>query len=349
MGITLKDVAREAGISIASASAALHGSRGDNIRVSPATRERILKVAAELGYVGNQIAKSLATGKTRTVGLMLPYVEAFVDENPFCSQVMHGVLEEAICRHYNLILYTAADGTQSRKFSQMIDNRVDGVLLVMPSDSSEVFARCESQQIPFVSVLTRREENVWGVNADDYRGGLLAGRHLLSLGHRRIAHLAGSDDVPSTVNRALGFRDALLEGGIEAADIQVVQSGFSSHHGHKAMARILRRPQAEWPSAIFACNDLCAEGAIRAIREKGLTVPEDIAIVGFDDTWFAAMTQPPLTTIHMPIKQMGKVAAKMLIDRLEEIPVAETSPILEVSLTIRGSCGAQAGVARLPN
>jgi LacI family transcriptional regulator len=341
MGITLKDVAREAGTSIASASATIHGSSGDSIRVGAATREKILKAAADLGYVGNPIAKSLATGKARAVGLMLPYVEAFVDENPFCAQVMHGVFEEAVRRHYNLVLYTAADGSQTRRFAHLIDNRVDGVLLVMPSDTSEVFARCEAQKLPHVSVLTDSTDTGWGVNADDYHGGFLAGQHLCQLGHRKICHLSGSVEVPTTVNRALGFRDALVQVGAEPDRIDVVESGFSSQHGFKAMNRVLRRPRAEWPSAIFACNDLCAEGAMRAIREKGLRIPEDFAVVGFDDTWYASMTQPPLTSVRMPIREMGQRAAKMLIDRLEEIEVTETRPILPVSLTIRESSGGE--------
>ena len=205
MRITLRDVAKAAGTSVASASATLHGSRGETIRVSVATRERIRRIAEEMGYVANPIAKSLATGKTRSLGLMLPYADAFLDQNPFCNQVMHGVMREAVHRHYNLMLYTAAGGVDSRNGGQVLDARVDGMLLVMPAARSRTVERLTARGIPHVSILRDRVDDGWIVNSDDERGGRLAAEHLIRLGHRRIAHLGGTHDIASSGPRAKGF------------------------------------------------------------------------------------------------------------------------------------------------
>ncbi len=341
MRITLRDVARAAGTSVASASATLHGSRGETIRVSEATRARIRDVATQLGYVANPIAKSLATGKTRSLGLILPYADAFLDQNPFCNQVMHGVMREVVHRHYNLMLYTAVEIREDAT-AQVIDSRVDGLLLVMPPERNRAAERCETRGIPYVSILQTPIGDEWCVNSDDYAGGRLAADHLAALGHRRVAHLSGSVNVASTEPRLRGFRDALESHGIDGN--LVVPAGFSAPAGYQAMREVLES-RNNLPTAVFAANDLCADGAIRAIRETGLNVPEDIAVVGYDDTWFATMTQPPLTSVHMPIAEMGERAAAMLIDRLEGHEPSERQPVLPVSLTIRSSCGASAAIS----
>ena len=135
------------------------------------------------------------------------------------------------------------------------------------------------------------------------------------------------------------FCDALEEAGHPITQDLVIEAGFSFAAGYAAMRTLLNRPSAQLPTAIFAANDLCADGAMRAMREFGLDVPKDMAVVGYDDTWFAAMTHPPLTSVHMPIAEMGETAAAMLIDRLEGKELGHTQPILPVSLTIRASCG----------
>jgi LacI family transcriptional regulator len=340
MRVTLRDVAKAAGTSVASVSATLHGSRGETIRVGEATRVRIRAIAEQLGYVADPIAKSLATGKTRSLGLILPYAEAFLDQNPFCNEVMHGVMKEAVYRRYNLTLYTAVSELQEAASVGLLDRRVDGLLLVMPPDPCYTIERCDRLGIPYVSVLRRPVEGAWCVNSDDYEGGRIAARHLLSLGHRLVAHLGGNPEVPTTEPRARGFREALEEAGVEPRADLFVTAGFNTNRGYEVMRRILSKPQHEPPTAVFAANDLCAEGAIRAIREFGLRVPEDVAVVGYDDTWFATMTQPPLTSVRMPISEMGQLATALLIDRLEGREPPDRQPVLPVSLTIRSSCGA---------
>lgn len=336
----MRDVAKAAGTSVASVSATLHGTRGETIRVSQGTRERIRNIADQLGYVANPIAKSLATGKTKVLGLMLPYADAFLDQNPFCNGVMHGVMAMAVRRHYNLMMYTAVGGSLDDHAARLVDSRVDGLILVMPPAESNLIRHCERVGLPFVSILLPATPGRACVNADDELGGRLAARHLVELGHRRIGILLGSEDVSTTAPRQRGFVGELAQNGIQVPERFLEVGGFSPVGGYDGMNRMIECCRHSLPTAVFAANDLAADGAMRALREHGFDVPGDVAIVGYDDTWFATMTQPPLTSVRMPISEMGEAAAAILIDQLEGEPVANTQPVLPVSLTVRQSSGA---------
>lgn len=341
MSVTIRDVAKLAGISVTTASAALNGTRASTIRVSRQTKLRVQDAAAKLGYVPNAIAKSLATGKSGVIGMMLPYADAFIDQNPFCNEVMVGIIREVVHRHYNLMMYTATSES-STSAAAMIGSRVDGLLLVMPPEAGAVLAKCERSGIPYVSVLRVPVGEAMTVNSDDREGGRMAARHLAELGHKRIAHLKGDVTVLTSAPRLQGFRAGLEECGVALPDDLVVQAGFDWRLGYEAMQGMLAAPERKRPTAIFAANDLCAEGAMRAIREAGMRIPEDMAVVGYDDTWYAAMTQPPLTSVHMPIAEMGEIAARMLVDTLEGCRPEEAQPVLPVWLNVRKSCGAEA-------
>lgn len=343
MAVTIKDVAQLAGTSVAAVSVTLNGSASKTIRVGEETRRKIYAAAAQLGYVSNPIAKSLATGKTGAIGLLLPYADAFVDQNPFCNEVMTGVLHEVVRRQYNIMLFTATAGMNMDQIASMIYSRVEGVIVVLPPKDCSLYAKCERRKIPCVSILGEPEPEVWTVNSDDREGGRLAARHLINVGHKRLAILEGEVDNLTTAPRREGFCEVCREAGVE---VIVEPSGFDWRMGDHAMRKILTRPKSDWPTAVFGANDLCAEGAMRVAREYGLSIPEDMAFVGYDDTWFAAMTQPPLTTVHMPIAEMGSQAAKMLINRLEGTAVDEIHKVLPVSLTIRNSCGQNVSIAK---
>lgn len=343
MRITLKDVAKEAGASVAACSATLNGKRNGNMRIGEAARQRILDAAAKLGYVPNPIARSLSTGRTGVLGLVFPYVDAFIDRNPFCSMVMNGVFTEAIADNYNMMLYTVRDGVWTGQ--HRIDPRMDGLILVLPSDNDPLLMQCAEERFPCVAVVCgSKPGSVMTVNASDYEGGLLGANHLLSLGHEKILMLHGGDSISTNQPRLQGYKDALIRSGKPVNESMIVQAGFDWRPGFEAMTAVLDRPRREWPTAVFAINDLCAAGAIRAIRARGLSVPDDIAIVGFDDTWFTTTTQPMLTSVRMPIKELGALATRMLANEVEGNPPAERHPVLGVSLTIRNSCGSQAPV-----
>jgi len=342
MAATLRDVARQAGTSVAAVSAVLNSSGQNNIRVGQATRERILAVASALGYAPNPLARSLVTGKTGVLGLVFPYMGAYMDRNPFCIQVMSGVFEEVVRRRYNLMLPTAiGEDWNTVDANMLLDPRVDGLILVIPVPGSPVIARCQQERFPYVALVYEPlAEDVYAVNADDFTGGRIATEHLISLGHRRIAHLIGRPGVASTEPRKRGYLAALEAAGLEADPVWLVPAGYDWKEGYAAMQNLLALPPAQRPTAIFAANDLCAEGALRALREQNLRVPDDVALVGYDDTWFATVTQPSLTSVHMPLYSMGVLASQMLIALAEGREPEERQPVLPVSLTIRESCGA---------
>jgi DNA-binding LacI/PurR family transcriptional regulator len=339
---TIRDVAKLAKTSVSSVSAVLNDGGGRTIRVGKATRERILTAASELDYAPNPLAQSLVKRKTGVLGLVFPYSSAFTDRNPFCTQVMSGVFEEVVREKYNLMLHTAiGDDWNAVDANALMDPRVDGLILVLPAPDSPVITRCLRERFPCIAVVYAPcEAGVCIINADDFTGGRLATEHLLRLGHRRIAHLTGDPRIATTTPRRQGYLAALEAAGI-VPDPALHQPGsFTWHTGYAEMARLLDLAPAQRPTAVFAANDLSADGALSLLRERGLRVPDDIALVGYDDTWYATMTQPTLTSVHMPIYEMGMLAAQMLIALVEGREVPDRQPVLPVSLTVRESCGA---------
>lgn len=339
---TIRDVARLAGASTAAVSAVLNGSGQHNIRVGQATRARIVAAAAELGYTPNRLAQSLVTGRTGVLGLVFPYSGAYTERNPFFMQIVPGIFDEVVEQKYNIMLHTAiGENWNETDPNALIDPRVAGLLLVLPEPNSAVIARCRERRFPCVALVYEPDsEEVCAVNADDFQGGLLATEHLLRLGHRRIAHLVGRPGVFSTEARKRGYLAALEEAGVEADPTLLIPAGYDWSDGYRATLQLLALPPSQRPTAAFAANDLCAEGVLKALREHGLRAPDDLALVGYDDTWFAAITQPALTSVHMPIYSIGKVGAQLLITLVEGREPAIRQPFLPVSLTIRDSCGA---------
>lgn len=336
---TLRDVAREAQTSISAASAVLNGVGQHNIRVGKVTRERILSAASALGYRPNLLARSLVTRKSGALGLVFPYRSAFIDQNPFCMQVMSGVMEAAVCARHNLMLHTElGDGWYATEESALADPRVDGQILVLPQPGSPAIEHRRADHPYRVAVVYAPcSPHIYAVNADDYQGGRQAAEHLLSRGHRRIAHLMGAQNVATTHPRQQGFCTALAEAGVELLPEWLVQSGLDWADGYRDIDRLIDLPPQLRPTALFAANDLSADGAMRRLQERGLCVPEDLAMVGFDDTWYATMMRPALTSVHMPIREMSIRATEMLIALVEGHEPEEHQPILSVSLTVRDS------------
>lgn len=343
LAVTIRDVAALAGTSIAAVSSALSGKGSGNIRVSAETRRRIIEAAEQLGYVPNETARSLATGRTGVLGLVLPYSGAFTDQNPFCTHVMRGVFHAAVDKKLNLMLYTAFQEGQAVDPTQ-ISNRVDGMVIVLPPRDSILVRHCRTNGVPAVAVVAHPGGGVAVVNSDDFRGGYLGTKHLLDIGHRRIALLGGVAKVSTSAPRREGYLAALREAGIEPSPELELEGGFDTRLGHASMLRLLDLPADRRPTAVFALNDLCADGAMSAIWESGLRVPDDIAVVGYDDTEFAETTRPSLTSVRMGIDELGVTAVQCLLKQLEGNPMPEMEIVLPVSLTVRDSCGAR----RLP-
>jgi LacI family transcriptional regulator len=338
MAVTLRDVAKLAGTSVAAASHTLNGRRSGSIRVGAETKDRILKAAEQLGYQANPIARSLATGKSHSIGLVLPYPDAIIDQNPFCTHVTHAIFERAIENEYNVMIFAA--GVHGHEAV----SRVDGLIFVLPARYSPLLNDCVRRGLPCVAAVATPVPNVHTINVDDESGAYLATRHLIDLGHTRIGLLEGCPTVCTSRVRTAGYLQALRDAGISRDDRLIVKSGFDARFGYEAMNELLQTIGEDRPTAVFACNDLCAAGAISAIREAGLSIPDDIAVIGYDDTEFCETTRPTLTSINMRLDQLGHAAFDRLIDVMEGNPIDEMDVLLPVSLTIRQSCGAPAGM-----
>jgi len=342
----MRDVAARTGTSVATVSATLNGKDSGSIRVGVETRRRILQVAAEMGYVPNEIARSLATGKTGVIGLVLPYAEAFADQNPFCNHIMHGVFQAAIEAKLNVMLFTAWQEGQAVDPTPWIA-RVDGVVAVMPTAAGSLVRTCRDRGLPITAVVAESVDDGYFVNSDDELGGYLATRHLLQLGHRRVALLSDAPSNPTSRPRRLGYLRAFEEAGIDVSPEVMVLAGSEQTGGKRGCNLLLALPQAKRPTAIVAANDLCAAGAISAIKDAGLRVPHDIAIVGYDDTEFAANTRPALTSVQMRIDELGAAAVRQLGLLIAGNEPVQSNVILPVTLTIRESCGASSAAPSL--
>jgi DNA-binding LacI/PurR family transcriptional regulator len=338
MAASIREIARLAGASPAAVSVTLNGTRGKTIRIGAATRERILNVASQLSYTPQRTEPGVRPSQKKVIGLILPYIEAYTDRNPFSVNTTNGILKEVINQHYNLMLFTRTSVNNSQLV--MGGAQVDGVIMVLPPEDSPVLMRVESRHIPYVSIIREPIVGAATVNSDDFAGGKLATEHLISLGHRRIAHLVGDMKMITARNRRLGYIHALREANIPVQESLMTPAGFDWVQGYQAMKSILALSPSERPTAVVAANDLCADGAIRAINEHGLSVPDDIAIVGYDDTWFASLAQPALTSVRMPIEEMCTEAVKMVIALSEGQRLVHQHVMLPISLTVRASCGA---------
>lgn len=340
---TIRDVAKIAGTSVSAVSAVLNGGGRQSIRVGEATRERIRAAAVELGYKTNHVARSLVTGRSGAMGLVFPYSSAFIEDNPFSSAVLSGVMAGAVAARWNLMLHTATgDDWNAADSGDLIDPRVDGLLLVLPTPHSPLVARCRRERFPCVALIYAPETpDICAVNADDFTGGRIAAEHLIALGHRRIAHLEGTPTVATSAPRREGYLSALRAAGIEPDPSLIIRADFVRSGGYDALNEFLSRPASDVPTAVFAANDLSAQGALDAIHERNLRVPEDIALIGYDDSWLATLTRPTLTSVKMPIYDMSVRATETLIALIEGREILQRQPILPVSLIIRDSCGAR--------
>jgi LacI family repressor for deo operon, udp, cdd, tsx, nupC, and nupG len=303
---TIKDVALELGMSVATVSRAL--SRPELLR--PATRERVLSAVERLGYRPNIMARGLRKGTAYAILIVAPNL------SPFFLEIFAGA--ESVTRNSPFsLLFGNSNGDRDHEqqfFDQVASGKADGIILltgVVP----EAYASGGRQLPPLVSVLERLSGAVVPVvQSDNYAGAMEAVRHLIDLGHRRIAHIIGLRRVPSTIRRLEGYRAALAAAGLRAPP-ELVQTGdFTMSSSAAAVARLmaLRDP----PTAVLCGNDEMAYGAIRALFKMGLSVPEDISVVGFDDQNLAEFYNPPLTTVNIPRHELGRRAAEAMLEQL---------------------------------
>ena len=312
MAVTIKDISREVGVSIATVSKVLNGN---TLKVSTLTRDKILKAAADMNYRPNMLARGLVNQHINVLGIILPDIA-----NPFYSDMARGMTDAALKRGYNAMINNT-DSLHERELSSikvMAEYNVGGILLVGNFETFEAnVERIQQFRVPYVTVECYRDGQDYCVYVDNFTGSYNAVNYLIERGHRRIAYISQDDIINDLENdRTKGYMMALQDNGIEY-DASLVEhgSGFIESGYQKAMQIIKRNGDV---TAIACGSDLIAMGAMKAVKECGYSVPEDISLVGFDDVYFATVTEPRLTTVRQPTYEMGVCGVNMLVDRIEK-------------------------------
>jgi LacI family transcriptional regulator len=329
MAPTIKDIAQEAGVSYATVSRALNNKYG----VKPDTRKRIMALARARGYTPNAIARGLVKKETYSIGLIIPDIS-----NPFFPQVASGVEDAAKERGYSVFLCNTnyESEREAHYLTLLVEKRVDGIILASGFQSGEASVSASAGAIPVVSLCARFDtlQNSFVV-IDNERGGFLATRHLIEQGYESIGFIGTQSDGFSEGQRFKGYRLALEKFNLPYEKRYIFAGDLKRETGYKIIHRIIA--SGDYPRALFVENDLMALGVIQGIKEAGLKVPEDIAVVGFDDIAFASFPEIGLTTVRQPKYEMGKLAATLLLDTITEETATPKKYILEPELIVRTS------------
>lgn len=340
MSASIEDVAKLAGVSIATVSRSLRGLPD----VATATRDRVLAAARELDYVASPFAARLASGRSSTLGVVMPFVNRW-----FFAEVLGAVEGVLTAAGYDLLLHNLSDSEGRARFFSVLPmrKRVDAVLVVSLALTGDEVAALKTLELP-VGVIGVHHPGLFSVRIDDVSAARSAVEHLLSLGHRRIGLIGGDTDDPMRFtpphHRGTGYRNALRAGGVEPLEELECLGYFTVEGGEAAMLKLLAL--AEPPTAVFAESDEMAYGAIRAVRRAGLKVPADVAVIGFDDHSTAGLLD--LTTIRQPVGEQGALLAQVLLESLA-IESEATDLVLETELVVRGSTVPAASVYADPS
>ena len=332
MRITIRDVAREAGVSVATVSRVLNRSGPVHER----TRLRILEVAERLRYVPDSAARSLITRRTGTLGVLLPDLYG-----EFFSEVIRGVDGAAQARGYHLLVSSShANRSEVVAALRAMRGRVDGLVVMSPDIDAQGLHANLPESLPVVLLSCAVSGSAYdALNIDNFGGASAMVEHLLTLGHRRIAMIAGPARNHDANERLRGYRAALEAGGVEVRDEWVLPGDFTESGGHAAAGRFLELDPR--PTALFAANDSMAIGAVSRLREAGLVVPDDVAVAGFDDIPIAAYVSPPLSSVQVAIAELGSRSVELLVEAIEEKNRhVRRQEVLPTRLVIRASCGA---------
>jgi LacI family transcriptional regulator len=336
--ITIRDVARETRVSLTTISRALRNQPG----IAESTRERVKRVARRLGYVRNLAGAALSTGRTHSVVYVLPDVSPIVP-GPLQMEVLKGLIDELAGHNYSVTVFSE-EMLRKQQLTIFDVHRVlhaDGVVLVL-EHAEDILPSSSDGPLPMV-IVNRSFENIAAdfIVADDEKGGYLATSHLTTLGHRRIGHITSAHNNFSLICRRRGYEAALREAGIPIDSDLISREGLITSAGGFAATRRLIDSGADF-TALFCSSDLLVPGALRALRASGLSVPNDVSIVSFDDLPLAESIDPALTTIRKPRYQMGVEAGRMLMKRLSgEMAAEPLTMVLQTQLIERQSSRAR--------
>jgi DNA-binding LacI/PurR family transcriptional regulator len=330
MPVTIKNIAQQLEISVSTVSKALN----DYSDVSEATRERVQETARALGYHPSATAQSLRRQTTKKIGLVVNYPIGFIGE--YLSRVMIGVALAAEREGYHIVLYTPIANPLDQLTRICRAREVDGLLLLWGDLTSENLTLMQSENIPFVVVARRVDEyEVPYVVGDNKGGALELTRHLLSLGHRRIGFTSWGRERTTNLDRLAGYQQALAEANIPIDDDLIVTITRDPENRYAAIIKLLDLPEP--PTAVFAFHDYVAIQALRAATDRGLRVPEDIAIAGFDGMYSSLITSPPLTTVKHPVQEIGQQAVEILLKHIADPNLPPQQALLPTELVPRKS------------
>ncbi len=325
--VTIQDVARTAGVSVSTVSRVLNGK----VDVASETQDRIRSVIDDLGYTTNLAARSMRSFKKNLVGLIMPDIAY-----PFAVEVMKGVNRAIAQSDFDLLVYTTGDVRKSgrasheQKYVSLLTNSItDGVIIVAP------VAGEYSTDAPIVSIdPVLSDPDYPAVHATNYQGAVDAMEYLLGLGHTRIGFISGRSELESSNRRLKGYRDALEQAGIPIEEQLIASGDYTTETGVKCARELLALDRP--PTAIFASNDQAAMGVFQVAQERGMRIPEDLSVVGFDN--ISESKYMGLTTVDQFISEMGFVATQMLIRLINQMPLDEPTYKMKTSLVIRNSC-----------
>ncbi|BBI31165.1 LacI family DNA-binding transcriptional regulator [Cohnella abietis] len=316
---TIKDVAKKAQVSVATVSRVLHNLPG----YSDITKQKVLKAIEDLGYQPNAIARGLINKRTQTIGVLFPNVSSY-----FSAGLLHGIEEVANERGFSVIVCNT-DGKRTIKYLQVLrEKQVDGIVFASEELKDEYYQALTDMRVPFVLVNNQSHKySIPYIKVDDRQASYQATQYLIQKGHREIAMLAGTQSDPiAGTPRVEGFRQALSDYGIAFHESRIAYGDFLLEGGRIAMRRLL--DEAAPFSALFAAGDEMAIGAMGVALERGLRIPEDLSIIGYDDLVIAQMVFPPLTTVHQPLTEMGQLASKKLITMIESSDPVSSSIVM---------------------
>jgi DNA-binding LacI/PurR family transcriptional regulator len=326
---TVYTVAKHAGVSIATVSRTLAGSR----KVSPSTRQRVMQAIEDLNFEPNPSARRLAYMKTATIALVFPDISG-----PFYSTVIRGVEQEAGRHNHNVLIYGTHGKESSGRYLRTLSSKVDGLIIMARSIDEDSLLSLERQGVPFVLLgHSNGQLQCSTIAVDNEVGAYKAAAHLLGHGHQRIGIITGPENSPDNKGRLQGYKRALLDAGISLEQNMVVPGNFEYEGGQIAIHKLLEGNSP--PTAVVAANDEMAIGAMDAAQYRSLRVPEDLAVIGFDDIQMSALTRPSLTTVRQPMQLLGEAAVTLLFDRLQNSNGLPGHEVLDTKLVIRRSCG----------
>lgn len=336
--VTTQDVAEQAGVSRATVSFVLNDVPG--MRISPKTRRRVKRVALQLNYHPDATARRMVSGQTHVLGFVMRQTSDQTFADTFLPQVLNGLSYGAAAMGYHILFEPIAPDNKTSTYARLIHERhVDGIVLSGPRIDDRELSRIHVEGAPIVLMGQLPGTDIPFVDVDNIGGAEQATRHLINLGHRRIALITNAPPAyTASVDRQKGYRRALTKAHIKYTKELVRYGNFTPQSGFIAMNELLDLHSP--PTAVFIASDTVAFGALHAIRRRGLHVPQDLALVGFDDVPLSSYIDPPLTTLCLPAYQLGRVTTDLLVRLIRKEPIKHTQILLETKLIIRESCGA---------